>query len=65
MMQTKFSEISEKKQLSIRADIRRYLVGEIKMKDIAIKHNVATYITQKLLRTELGYNTKDNQLKTN
>lgn len=58
----KLSDVSEEKQNAIRMDIKKYLKGEGQMRDISVKHDATTWITQKLLRLEIGFNTKHNQL---
>jgi hypothetical protein len=61
----RLSDVPEEKQSAIRMDIQKYLRGEenLKMNDINIKHDVTPWITQKLMRMEIGFDTnKSNQL---
>ena len=60
--QQKLASIPQDKQESIRMDIHKYLKGEIRMLDINIKHEVTPFITQKLMRMVIGFDTKHNQL---
>lgn len=67
MIKTKIqtlASVPHKKQSEIRLDIQKYLRGEnkLKMKDIHEKHDVTAYITQKLMRMEIGIDTKHSQL---
>ena len=59
----KLSDVSEEKQNAIRIDIKKYLKGELRMIDINGKYDVTSFITQKLLRKEIGFDTKHNQLQ--
>ena len=58
----RLSDVPEEKQLKIREDIKKYLKGEFRMLEINIKHDVTAFITQKLLRKEIGFDTKHNKL---
>jgi hypothetical protein len=61
----KLAELPQEKQALIRVDIYKYLKGELRMNEINIKHNISPWITQKLMRIVIGYDTKHNQLKLN
>lgn len=58
----KLSDVSEEKQNAIRMDIKKYLKGELEMREISVKHDVTTWITQKLMRKEIGFDNNHNQL---
>lgn len=60
----RLSDVPEEKQSAIRMDIQKYLRGEkLKMNEINTKHDVTPWITQKLMRMEIGFDTnKSNQL---
>ena len=58
----RLTDVPQAKQMEIIMDIKRYLKGELKMSEIIIKHEVTSFITQKLLRREIGFDTKHNQL---
>jgi hypothetical protein len=61
----KLAEVPKEKQQLIRTDIYKYLKGELKMNEINAKHDVSPWITQKLMRVIIGFDTKHNQLKLN
>lgn len=61
-MQT-LSSVPKEIQNQITMDIKRYLKGEdIQMKEIMNKYDVTSFITQRLLRKEIGFDTKHNKL---
>jgi len=58
------ADLSEEKKSAIRMDIRKYLKGEkLQMKEIAIKHDISPFLTQRLMQIEIGITSKTCDLK--